>query len=78
METDFLSKLSGELGNLALSNLTGYMVTLAKNIVLAIIIYYTIKNEAASGFASPRRTPGNKENKSRGRSAAERAPENSA
>ena len=43
METDFLSKLSGELGNLALSNLTGYMVTLAKNIVLAIIIYFTGK-----------------------------------
>jgi small conductance mechanosensitive channel len=43
METDFLSKLSAELGNLALSNLTGYMVTLAKNIVLAIIIYFTGK-----------------------------------
>jgi len=40
MESDFLSRLSDELGNMALSNLTGYAVTMAKNIVAAIIIYF--------------------------------------
>lgn len=40
MEADFLSRLSNEFGGIALSTLTGYAVTLAKNIVAAVIIYF--------------------------------------
>ena len=43
MKTDFFEKLSGEFGEQALSNLTGYVMTLGRNLVAATIIYFVGK-----------------------------------
>ena len=43
MKENLFNSLSGELGNLALSNITSYLVTLGKNVVAAIIIYFVGK-----------------------------------
>ena len=40
METHFIDKISGELGSLALNNITDYLMTLGRNIVAALIIYF--------------------------------------
>ena len=40
MENNITEKLANELGNLALSNMTEYLVTLGKNILAAILIYF--------------------------------------
>ena len=40
METNFLDRITGELGSLALNNITDYVMTLGKNLIAAVIIYF--------------------------------------